>query len=62
MNPILEQKRSELVALCKQYSVRRLVVFGSAVSGEFDEANSDLDFIVEFNPSPQAPMPMPILI
>jgi len=52
VNPILERNQSDLVALCKQYSVRRLVVFGSAVSGEFDEANSDLDFIVEFQSLP----------
>ena len=52
MNPIVERNRSELAALCKQYGVRRLGVFGSAVSGEFDERNSDLDFIVEFQPLP----------
>ena len=27
-------------------------MFGSAVSGKFDEANSDLDFFVEYQPLP----------
>lgn len=49
---IVEQNRSELVALCKRYGVRRLVVFGSAISGGFDEGISDLDFIVDFKPLP----------
>lgn len=52
VNTIVERNRSELVALCKQYGVRRLVLFGSAVTGEFDEGNSDLDFIVEFKALP----------
>jgi predicted nucleotidyltransferase len=50
LHTIVEKNRSELAALCKQYGVRRLVLFGSAVSGEFDEETSDLDFVVEFKP------------
>jgi hypothetical protein len=34
--------------------VRRLDVFGSAVSGRFDPALSDLDFLVELAPLPPA--------
>jgi len=47
--PLLEQHRDQLSALCRQYGVRRLDVFGSAANGRFDPARSDLDFLVEFN-------------
>lgn len=40
---------TRLNKLCRQYGVRRLELFGSAASGQFDEA-SDLDFLVEFEP------------
>lgn len=32
------------------YGVRRLVLFGSALSEQFDETRSDVDFLVEFAP------------
>jgi hypothetical protein len=35
-------------AACEQYRVRRLVIFGSAVTDRFDESTSDVDFLVEF--------------
>jgi predicted nucleotidyltransferase len=36
---------------CVQYRVRRLELFGSAIDDEnFDTENSDLDFLVEFQP------------
>ena len=48
---ILEEKRDELTELCRKYRIARLEVFGSAARGEdFDQANSDLDFLVEFIP------------
>ena len=34
--------------LCRKYSVRRLVLFGSAVTDRFDTSRSDVDFLVEF--------------
>lgn len=40
--------RAAISAVCEQYGVARLVVFGSAVSEHFDEARSDVDFLVEF--------------
>lgn len=43
-------KRTAVAALCRQYAVRRLRLFGSAVRGDFDVASSDLDFLVEFDP------------
>ena len=48
MLPFLEQQRDAVRRLCQRYGVRRLDVFGSAVTGEFDASSSDLDFIVSF--------------
>jgi predicted nucleotidyltransferase len=44
-----EHRRADLEALCRQFGVRRLEVFGSAATGEFRDGASDLDFLVEFN-------------
>jgi predicted nucleotidyltransferase len=42
--------------LCKRHGVRRLDIFGSAARGsDFDPVNSDLDFLVEFDPSRAKP-------
>lgn len=47
----IEDKREALRDLCMKYKVRRLEIFGSAVTGEdFDSERSDLDFLVEFLP------------
>lgn len=40
--------RAAIAAACERYGVRRLVVFGSAVTDRFDESSSDVDFLVEF--------------
>lgn len=48
---LVEAKRAALASLCRKYSVKRLRLFGSAVHGGFDQASSDLDFLVEFNPA-----------
>ena len=45
---IVEANLPALTALCRQFGVRRLDLFGSAATGRFDPARSDLDFIVEF--------------
>jgi predicted nucleotidyltransferase len=50
MTSLIESKRSILADLCRQYAVKRLEVFGSAVTETFDPARSDLDFLVEFLP------------
>jgi len=42
--------REELRDLCRRFHVRRLEVFGSAVRDDFDPAQSDIDFLVEFDP------------
>lgn len=40
--------REAIGALCRKHSARRLVVFGSAVTEQFDGSRSDVDFLVEF--------------
>lgn len=47
---LLEERREELAKLCRKYGVAKLEVFGSATTGEFDPAKSDIDFLVEFLP------------
>ena len=39
---------SALVELCRRYRVRQLQLFGSAATGAFLSATSDLDFLAEF--------------
>lgn len=47
----IAENRSRLDALCRQFGVKRLEVFGSAASEtDFDPLRSDVDFIVEFRP------------
>lgn len=48
VHPLVEQHRAEIVALCRQHHARSLALFGSAATGSFDPARSDLDFLVEF--------------
>ncbi|TQM03903.1 nucleotidyltransferase family protein [Pseudonocardia kunmingensis] len=50
MHPVVEAKRDEIVALCRELGVLRLDVFGSAVSDDFDAERSDVDVLVETDP------------
>ncbi len=45
--PLVEGKRSELIELCREYGLYKMLVFGSAVKGTFDPERSDLDFAVD---------------
>lgn len=36
-------------ALCRQFGVKRLELFGSAARGDFSAGKSDYDFFVEFD-------------
>lgn len=47
----LDARREPIAALCRRHHVRRLDLFGSAASGR-DQAGSDYDFLVEFEPLP----------
>ena len=48
MVSLIAQYRDELQELCRRYHVRRLELFGSAASGEFNPESSDLDFLLMF--------------
>jgi len=48
MIALVTDKRAEVAALCERYGVRQLDLFGSATTGAFDPATSDLDFIMDF--------------
>ncbi len=47
MIDIVARRQSELEALCEEYGVRRLALFGSAAKGTCREGRSDLDFLVD---------------
>lgn len=49
---MIELPTKEIAALCGKYAVNRLWLFGSAATGAFDPATSDIDFLVEFQPPP----------
>ena len=44
----IDRYRAEIEKSCRRYHVRKLEVFGSAASGEFDPETSDIDFLVMF--------------
>ncbi len=52
MTPALRSHRAELESLCRRFGVRRLELFGSAAAGREVPAESDLDFLVEFDAPP----------
>lgn len=45
---ILDDHRAQIADLCRDFGVKRLDVFGSAVRADFDPARSDVDFLVDF--------------
>jgi predicted nucleotidyltransferase len=47
MNTILNQYKNEIQSACKEFSVDKLYLFGSAARNELKE-NSDIDFLVSF--------------
>lgn len=50
MQPVLDNHRAEIATLCRQFGVRRLEVFGSAIRSDYDNDASDIDLVVEFEP------------
>jgi predicted nucleotidyltransferase len=48
---VLAEKEQGLKALCREYAVTRLRLFGSALREDWDPATSDFDFLVEFDRS-----------
>ena len=47
----IDTHRDQLAALCRDFGVRRLDVFGSAAGGDFNRERSDIDLLVEFDRS-----------
>ena len=45
----VELQRTALTELCRRYRVRQLQLFGSAATGAFVPATSDLDFVADFD-------------
>lgn len=52
MTSEISERAKELEQLCIDYRVQRLDLFGSAVTGQYNPEESDLDFVVEFQPLP----------
>jgi uncharacterized protein len=50
LSALIERHRAEIVALGHRHKARAIAVFGSVARGEAT-ANSDIDFLVEFDPS-----------
>ena len=48
MHPEVARHIPEIRALCREFGVARLEVFGSAVTDAFDPARSDADFLVTY--------------
>ena len=51
MIPAITEHAEDLKRLCLRYHVKRLDLFGSAATGGYRSEDSDLDFVVEFQPA-----------
>jgi predicted nucleotidyltransferase len=49
-NPVIAEHLEAIRALCREFGVARLEVFGSVCTPDFDPERSDVDFIVEYPP------------
>ena len=47
---LLESKREEIIRIAAKHGARNVRIFGSVARGEADDA-SDIDFLVEFEPT-----------
>ena len=52
--PSVARRKRQIRNLCRRHHVKRLDVFGSAVNGDFRPDESDIDFLVQFDDSPEA--------
>jgi predicted nucleotidyltransferase len=48
MQPLITNNLPAIRALCEEFGVARLELFGSAARDDFDLEKSDVDFLVEF--------------
>ncbi len=51
MIPAVAERSDELRPICLRYNVQRLDLFGSAATDGYHPEESDLDFVVEFQPT-----------
>ena len=49
--PLVARRKRQIRTLCRRHHVKRLDVFGSAVTGDFRPDESDIDCLVEFDDS-----------
>jgi hypothetical protein len=47
---LVQEQLAQIHALCHEYHVIRLEIFGSATRDDFDPERSDIDILVEFAP------------
>ncbi len=47
--PVVAERAEEIREICRAHGVKRLDLFGSAATGEFDPERSDVDFLVTFH-------------
>jgi uncharacterized protein len=47
-NPIIAEHLEAIRAICREFGVARLEVFGSVCTPDFDPERSDVDFLVEY--------------
>ncbi len=52
MHPVIESRRQAVADICRRGGVKRLELFGSAARDDFDQARSDIDFLVELADDP----------
>jgi len=50
MTEVLQRKRDAIAAACARHGVARLEAFGSALRTDYKPGQSDLDFLVDFEP------------
>lgn len=50
--PPINAKRKEIATLCREFGIISLDLFGSASDDDWNEASSDLDFVVTFDENP----------
>ena len=51
IDEFLKERLPQVIELCKVNNVLRLYAFGSIVDGRFVKGKSDIDLLVEFDPS-----------
>ena len=47
---LISDKQAAIEALCQEFKVERLEVFGSASTGPWNSETSDVDFLVTYSP------------